>query len=258
MLSERLADAGGGGGHRPVRASASERFPGRAVHRRAAGRDGMAAARGARRGLGPNRRRHLQGSSHGRGHGPLQAVARPLHLRHGGRPGRRPLRHQGLADLALDRLLVRRHRDPARRRGDPPRRDGCGALHRHRRLGQPGIADPLLAALGALDPERAPGRRVEALLQEPRRLRHGRGRRGARAGERRSSAKARGAKILGYVLGCGEKGDGFHRTRSSPGRHARHHGDPHRRSTMPASRPTTSTTSTPTAPRRRRTTRWRP
>lgn len=30
------------------------------------------------------------------------------------------------------------------------------------------------------------------------------------------SAKARGATILGYVLGCGEKGDGFHRTRSSP------------------------------------------
>jgi 3-oxoacyl-[acyl-carrier-protein] synthase II len=29
-------------------------------------------------------------------------------------------------------------------------------------------------------------------------------------------AKARGATILGYVLGCGEKGDGFHRTRSSP------------------------------------------
>lgn len=30
------------------------------------------------------------------------------------------------------------------------------------------------------------------------------------------SARARGARILGYVLGCGEKGDGFHRTRSSP------------------------------------------
>jgi len=29
-------------------------------------------------------------------------------------------------------------------------------------------------------------------------------------------ARARGARILGYVLGCGEKGDGFHRTRSSP------------------------------------------
>jgi 3-oxoacyl-[acyl-carrier-protein] synthase II len=30
------------------------------------------------------------------------------------------------------------------------------------------------------------------------------------------AAKARGAKILAYVLGCGERGDGFHRTRSSP------------------------------------------
>jgi 3-oxoacyl-[acyl-carrier-protein] synthase II len=34
--------------------------------------------------------------------------------------------------------------------------------------------------------------------------------------ESAASAKARGARILGYVLGCGEKGDGFHRTRSSP------------------------------------------
>lgn len=34
--------------------------------------------------------------------------------------------------------------------------------------------------------------------------------------ENAESAKARGAKILGYILGCGEKGDGFHRTRSSP------------------------------------------
>jgi 3-oxoacyl-[acyl-carrier-protein] synthase II len=31
-----------------------------------------------------------------------------------------------------------------------------------------------------------------------------------------AAATARGAAILGYVLGCGEKGDGFHRTRSSP------------------------------------------
>ena len=30
------------------------------------------------------------------------------------------------------------------------------------------------------------------------------------------AARARRAKILGYVLGCGEKGDGFHRTRSTP------------------------------------------
>ena len=34
--------------------------------------------------------------------------------------------------------------------------------------------------------------------------------------ESAESARARGANILGYVLGCGEKGDGFHRTRSSP------------------------------------------
>ncbi len=34
--------------------------------------------------------------------------------------------------------------------------------------------------------------------------------------ENADAARARGAKILGYVLGCGERGDGFHRTRSSP------------------------------------------
>jgi 3-oxoacyl-[acyl-carrier-protein] synthase II len=34
--------------------------------------------------------------------------------------------------------------------------------------------------------------------------------------ENAETARARGAAILGYVLGCGEKGDGFHRTRSSP------------------------------------------
>ncbi|KNY22966.1 beta-ketoacyl-ACP synthase [Methylobacterium sp. ARG-1] len=34
--------------------------------------------------------------------------------------------------------------------------------------------------------------------------------------EEAEAAVARGARILGYVLGCGEKGDGFHRTRSSP------------------------------------------
>jgi 3-oxoacyl-[acyl-carrier-protein] synthase II len=34
--------------------------------------------------------------------------------------------------------------------------------------------------------------------------------------ENAEAAKARGATILGYVLGCGEKGDNFHRTRSSP------------------------------------------
>jgi 3-oxoacyl-[acyl-carrier-protein] synthase II len=39
---------------------------------------------------------------------------------------------------------------------------------------------------------------------------------GALVLENAEAARARGARILGYVLGCGEKGDGFHRTRSSP------------------------------------------
>ena len=34
--------------------------------------------------------------------------------------------------------------------------------------------------------------------------------------ENAETAMARGAKILGFVLACGEKGDNFHRTRSSP------------------------------------------
>ncbi len=34
--------------------------------------------------------------------------------------------------------------------------------------------------------------------------------------ENAEAARARGAAILGYVLGCGERGDAFHRTRSSP------------------------------------------
>ncbi len=40
------------------------------------------------------------------------------------------LRHQGLADLAVHGLRLRRDRDPARRRGDPPRRCGCRAVRR--------------------------------------------------------------------------------------------------------------------------------
>ena len=52
-----------------------------------------------------------------------------------------------------------------------------------RRLGQSGSADPLLAAVGAVDPERPAAGRLEAVLQEPRRLCHGRRRRRAGAGK---------------------------------------------------------------------------
>jgi 3-oxoacyl-[acyl-carrier-protein] synthase II len=39
---------------------------------------------------------------------------------------------------------------------------------------------------------------------------------GALVLENYASAKARGAKIMGFVLGCGEKADDYHRTRSKP------------------------------------------
>jgi 3-oxoacyl-[acyl-carrier-protein] synthase II len=38
---------------------------------------------------------------------------------------------KGLADLAVHGLRLRRNRHPARRRGDPPRRNRCGAVCRH-------------------------------------------------------------------------------------------------------------------------------
>ena len=69
------------------------------------------------------------------------------------------------------------------------------------------------------------------------------------------SAMARGATILGVVAGCGELTDSFHRTRSSPD------GKPiigcMRKTLADAGlSPSRSTISTPTAPRRRKTTRW--
>ena len=123
---------------------------------------------------------------------------------------------QGLADLAVDRLRLRRERHPARRRGDPPRRNRCRALHRHRRLDQSGSADPLLAAVGAVDQQRPSAGGGAAVRQEPRRLRHGGRRRRAGAGELRGRARRAAPTILGVLEGCGEMADAFHRTRSSP------------------------------------------
>ena len=79
---------------------------------------------------------------------------RALPIRLGRQQHRRQVRHQGFADLAVDRLRVWRDRDPARRRSDPARRNRHSALHRHRRIRQSGIADPVLAAVRALDCER--------------------------------------------------------------------------------------------------------
>ncbi len=173
-------------------------------------REALAAAAGANDGAITYSR-----PAAGGGEPPVRWVARPVHLRHRRRPAGRPLRHQGLADLAFHRLLVGRDRDPARGRGDPPGRDGRRPLHRHRRLGEPGIADPFLAALGALDPERPPKAASKPFSKNRDGFVMGEGA-AALVLESAESARARGATILGYVLGCGEKGDGFHRTRSSP------------------------------------------
>ena len=143
-------------------------------------------------------------------------LSRALPVRLGRRPPGRQIRHQGLADLAVDRLRLGRDRDPARRRGDPARRNRRRALHRHRRLDQSGSADPLFAALGAVDQQR---RRRKAAARPFAKNRDGfvmaEGA-GALVLESYESAKARGAKILGVLEGCGEMADAFHRTRSSP------------------------------------------
>ena len=70
------------------------------------------------------------------GGGKFAPVSSSLHVRLGGRPSCRDLRHQGIADFAFDRLRVRRHRHSARPRSHPPRRNRRRAVHRHRWLGQ--------------------------------------------------------------------------------------------------------------------------
>ena len=93
---------------------------------------------------------------------------------------------------------------------------------RHRRLGHRGIADPLLAAVGAVDARTIRRRRRQAVLQEPRRLRDGRRRRRAGAGKPTTHAVARGAKILGVIEGCGEMADNLPPHPLEPGRQADH------------------------------------
>ena len=150
----------------------------------------MAAAPRDRREVRRQRQRHLRRPAAQRAR-QFPAYHRPLPVRLGRRPSGRQIRHQGLADLALDRLRIGRDRDPARRRGDPPRRNQCRALHRHRRLDQSRSADPLFAAFGAVDQQRRPADGGQAVLQEPRRLRHGRGRRRAGAGKSTRPQSAR-------------------------------------------------------------------
>ena len=111
------------------------------------------------------------------------------------------------------------------------------------------LARAAFSALDALSAQRhlAPVRRA------PRRLRDGRGRRraGARARGRRA---ARGARMLGTIRGYGATSDAHHLTAPREDGRGQAARDRQPRSPTPASRPRTSTTSTPTAPRRRSTT----
>ncbi len=140
----------------------------------------------------------------------------------GGRPAGRHVRHQRFADLAVHRLRIRRHRDPARRRSDPPRRDRSSALHRHRWLGQSGIADPLFAALGALDRQRSAARRPQS--RSPRTATASSWPKApARwCWKAWNTRKARGAKILGVHVGLRRNGGLVPPHAFEPGRQADH------------------------------------
>ena len=112
----------------------------------------------------------------------------------------------------------------------------------------------LLSALSTQnDPPEGAG---EAVLQEPRRLRHGRGRR-RRWCWRTPRARGRAARRSSATCSAAAR-----RATASTARARARTARPiiaaiRERSPMPGSRRTTSTTSTPTAPARPRTTRWR-
>ena len=104
-------------------------------------------------------------------------------VRVGGREPGGQVRHQRVADRDVDGVCVRRDGDSAGRRGDPPRRDRRRAGGRDRLFGQRREPDPVLAAVGAVDPERSASIGVAAVQQGPRGVRDGRRRRCAGAGE---------------------------------------------------------------------------
>ena len=123
---------------------------------------------------------------------------------------------QGRADLADHRLRLRRHRHPARRRGDPPRRHRRRHLARRRLFGEPGDDDPLRPACRRC---RAPTSRRKACRGPSPRIATASS--SPKAPPRwcwrtTMSARARGARIHAIVRGIGEKADDFHRTRSRP------------------------------------------
>ena len=86
---------------------------------------------------------------------------------------------------------------------------------RHRCVGEPGKPDPVLAAVRAVHAQRSAGGAARPFSKDRDGFVMAEGA-GALVLESLAHARARGATILGVVEGCGEKADGFHRTRSSP------------------------------------------
>ena len=172
-LSERLAEMAAEEAIAQSNIGSRGDFPGPAVHRGRADRDRVGPTRRA----GARVRREwgawLRGPDAGGRDRKFPPHLRTLPVRLGRRQHRGALRHQGIADLALDCLRVRRLGDPARRRGDPARRGERRFVHRHRRLGERRVADPLLAPFGALDQQRSAASRLAPVLEGSRWLRDG-------------------------------------------------------------------------------------
>ena len=190
-LSERLGDLAAeeaidAGRHRP-----QGRFSGAAVPRRRAGRDRMDAARGARarqrRATTPSPtttccarspaasgdfyERFLFGSVAEHARRPFGTKGSPISLSTACASGATAIQ------LGVEAI----------RRGET---DAALCIGTDGSVNA-GIADPLLAAVGAVDAERPAARRRQAVLQEPRRLRDGRRRRRAGAGKPRARQGAR-------------------------------------------------------------------
>ena len=104
---------------------------------------------------------------------PIRRELRSIAIRRRGRAPRRAFRHRGIAHIAQHRLRVGRNRDPVGARSHSARRMRRGAGRRSRWIGDAEVAGALLAALRAFDPERSAGAGLEAVFQEPRRLRDG-------------------------------------------------------------------------------------
>ncbi len=175
---------------RTIRNRQQGQFSGPAVSGGRAGRDRMAAAAGSRSRRRQKGIRLFRYSARQRWR-QVRRISPSFHVRLGRRSSRRNLRNQGIADLIVHRLRLRRDLDPARRGSDPARRSRRGPVCRNRRHGQSGSHGPLLPALGAFDTKRSAAGRFKAVLEEPRRFRHGGRRRRIGAGKLRGGRCAR-------------------------------------------------------------------